>query len=259
MLAAGRPERLASLRRCVSAGEHLPAATWQAFHDATGIRIIDGLGSTEMLHIFVSAADDDIRPGSTGRAVPGYRAVVLGDDGSPLPPGQVGRLAVRGPTGCRYLADDRQAVYVQDGWNVTGDTYVQDEDGYLWYQARSDDMIISAGYNIAAPEVEEALISHPDVTEVAVIGTPDTDRGQLVTAFVVLGEDVVADPDAGARAAGPRQGGHRAVQVPAAHRVRGRAAAHQHRQAAALPPAAVAVRAGIQTSHGKSLAPEEHA
>ncbi|GAA4354822.1 AMP-binding protein [Angustibacter luteus] len=194
MLAAGRAERLTSLRRCVSAGEHLPAATWEAFRDATGIAIIDGLGSTEMLHIFVSAADDDIRPGSTGRAVPGYRAVVLGDDGSPLPAGQVGRLAVRGPTGCRYLADDRQSVYVQDGWNVTGDTYVQDEDGYLWYQARSDDMIISAGYNIAAPEVEEALLSHPDVTEVAVIGTPDTDRGQLVTAFVVLGDDVVADP-----------------------------------------------------------------
>jgi 2-aminobenzoate-CoA ligase len=194
MLAAGRPERLASLRRCVSAGEHLPAATWQAFHDATGIRIIDGLGSTEMLHIFVSAADDEIRPGSTGRAVPGYQVTVLDDQGQQLPDGQVGRLAVRGPTGCRYLSDERQLTYVQGGWNVTGDTYLRDEDGYLWYQARSDDMIISAGYNIAAPEVEEALMSHPDVAEVAVIGTPDEDRGHVVTAFVVLKEDVVADP-----------------------------------------------------------------
>ncbi|GAB3590977.1 AMP-binding protein [Angustibacter peucedani] len=194
MVAAGRPERLASLRRCVSAGEHLSAGTWQAFHDATGVRIIDGLGSTEMLHIFISAADDDVRPGATGRAVPGYVATVLGDDGEPLPAGEVGRLAVKGPTGCRYLADDRQAVYVQGGWNVTGDTYRQDEDGYFWYQARSDDMIISAGYNIAAPEVEEALMRHPDVAEVAVVGTPDADRGQVVSAFVVLRDGVVGDP-----------------------------------------------------------------
>ncbi len=193
MLGAGRLERLASLRRCVSAGEHLSAATWQAFHDATGIRIIDGLGSTEMLHIFISAADDDIRPGSTGIAVPGYQAAVLGDDGSPLPAGQVGRLAVKGPTGCRYLADPRQAVYVQDGWNVTGDTYLQDEEGYFWYQARSDDMIISAGYNIAAPEVEEALMRHPDVVEVAVVAAPDADRGQVVKAFVVVRDGVATD------------------------------------------------------------------
>ncbi|HEX3004928.1 MAG TPA: AMP-binding protein, partial [Angustibacter sp.] len=188
LLAAGRPERLSSLRRCVSAGEHLSAATWQAFHDATGVRIIDGLGSTEMLHIFISAADDDIRPGSTGRPVPGFRATVLDDAGRPLEPGQVGRLAVKGPTGCRYLADPRQAVYVQNGWNVTGDTYLQDEDGYFWYQARSDDMIISSGYNIAAPEVEEALMAHPDVVEVAVVGVPDADRGHVVKAFVVLSE-----------------------------------------------------------------------
>ncbi len=195
MLASGRPERLRSLRRCVSAGEHLSAATWQAFHDATGVRIIDGLGSTEMLHIFISAADDAIRPGSTGVPVPGYRAVVLDDEGRPLPVGQVGRLAVKGPTGCRYLADPRQAVYVQDGWNVTGDTYLQDEDGYFWYQARSDDMIISSGYNIAAPEVEEALMSHPDVLEVAVIGVPDDARGQVVKAFVVMADGVARDAD----------------------------------------------------------------
>ncbi|KQX66850.1 2-aminobenzoate-CoA ligase [Angustibacter sp. Root456] len=188
LLAVGRPERLSSLRRCVSAGEHLSAATWQAFHDATGVRIIDGLGSTEMLHIFISAADDDIRPGSTGRPVPGFQATVLDDEGRPLGPGQVGRLAVKGPTGCRYLADPRQSVYVQDGWNVTGDTYLQDDDGYFWYQARSDDMIISSGYNIAAPEVEEALMAHPDVVEVAVIGVPDTDRGHVVKALVVLAE-----------------------------------------------------------------------
>ncbi|HEX3005335.1 MAG TPA: AMP-binding protein, partial [Angustibacter sp.] len=190
LLAVGRPERLSSLRRCVSAGEHLSAATWQAFHDATGVRIIDGLGSTEMLHIFISAADDDIRPGSTGRPVPGYQATVLDDAGRPVEPGTVGRLAVKGPTGCRYLADPRQAVYVQNGWNVTGDTYLQDEDGYFWYQARSDDMIISSGYNIAAPEVEEALMAHPDVVEVAVIGVPDADRGHVVKAFVVLAEGV---------------------------------------------------------------------
>ena len=193
MIASGRLDRLGSLRRCVSAGEHLSASTWQAFYEATGVRIIDGLGSTEMLHIFVSASDDDIRPGSTGRPVPGYQACVLDPLGDPVPPGTVGRLAVKGPTGCRYLDDPRQGVYVQNGWNVTGDTYVQDEDGYLWYQARSDDMIISSGYNIAAPEVEEALMSHPDVTEVAVIGTADEARGQLVTAYVVLRDGCARD------------------------------------------------------------------
>lgn len=193
MLHAGRPERLATLRRCVSAGEHLPAETWQAFYDATGVRIIDGIGSTEMLHIFISAADDDIRPGSTGRPVPGYTAAVVNETGSPLPPGEVGRLAVKGPTGCRYLAGDRQGVYVQNGWNITGDTYAQDEDGYFWYQARSDDMIVSSGYNIAAPEVEEALLAHPDVTECAVVGVPDEARGQLVTAFVVLRPEMAGD------------------------------------------------------------------
>ena len=190
MLTSGRLERLASLRRCVSAGEHLPRATWQAFADATGVRISDGIGSTEMLHIFISAADDDIRPGSTGVPVPGFEASVLDDAGRPLPAGELGRLAVRGPTGCRYLADARQAVYVQDGWNITGDTFVQDSDGYFWYQARSDDMIVSSGYNIAGPEVEEALLRHPDVVECAVVGLPDEARGQLVTAYVVLADGV---------------------------------------------------------------------
>ncbi|MDX6198778.1 MAG: 2-aminobenzoate-CoA ligase [Actinomycetota bacterium] len=181
---------LSSLRRCISAGEPLPLATWQAFHDATGLRIIDGIGATEMLHVFISAADDDIRPGATGKAVPGYVACVLDEHGAPAPDGEPGRLAVKGPTGCRYLADDRQQVYVQHGWNITGDTYIRDADGYFWYQARSDDMIISSGYNIAGPEVENALLRHPAVEECAVVGRPDDDRGMVVTAYVVVGPDV---------------------------------------------------------------------
>jgi 2-aminobenzoate-CoA ligase len=177
---------VSSLRRCVSAGEALPAATWEAFHRATGVKIIDGIGATEMLHIFISAADDGIRPGSTGRPVPGFRAVVLGPDGEPVPDGEVGRLAVKGPVGCRYLADPRQRDYVQRGWNVTGDSYVRDADGYFWFQARSDDMIISSGYNIAGPEVEAALMRHDAVQECGVVGAPDPDRGMVVSAFVVL-------------------------------------------------------------------------
>ncbi|MGH3446388.1 MAG: AMP-binding protein [Nocardioidaceae bacterium] len=193
MIAGSRLERLASLRECVSAGEHLPASTWHAFRDTTGVRIIDGIGSTEMLHIFVSASGDDIRPGSTGRPVPGFQATVVDRAGEQLPAGKVGRLAVKGPTGCRYLADDRQSVYVQNGWNITGDSFIRDEDGYFWYQARSDDMIISSGYNIAGPEVEEALMAHGDVAECAVIGVPDEARGSLVKAFVVLRDGVVGD------------------------------------------------------------------
>jgi 2-aminobenzoate-CoA ligase len=186
MLAAGKAAQLRGLRRPVSAGEHLPGSTWQAFYDATGVKIIDGIGSTEMLHIFISSADDDIRPGSTGRAVPGYEAAVLDDEGKPVPDGTPGRLAVKGPTGCRYLADDRQRSYVADGWNLTGDTYIRDADGYFWYQARSDDMIISGGYNIAGPEIEEVLLGHPDVAECGVVGVPDEARGQIVKAYVVL-------------------------------------------------------------------------
>jgi 2-aminobenzoate-CoA ligase len=193
MIAGEATAGLSSLRRCVSAGEHLPVATWNAFHEATGVKIIDGIGSTEMLHIFISAADDAIVPGSTGVPVPGYQATVVDVDGNPLPAGESGRLAVKGPTGCRYLADPRQAVYVQNGWNITGDTFVQDERGYFWYQARSDDMIVSSGYNIAGPEVEEAVLRHPDVVECAVVGMPDEDRGQLVTAYVVLRDGVAGD------------------------------------------------------------------
>ncbi len=177
---------LPSLRAAVSAGEHLPRATWEAFRDLTGVRIIDGIGATEMLHIFISAAGDDIRPGSTGVAVPGFQARIVDAEGKEAPRGEAGRLAVKGPTGCRYLHGDRQQVYVQDGWNITGDTFSQDEQGYFWYQARSDDMIISSGYNIAAPEVEEAVLKHPHVVECAVVGVPDEARGSLVKAFVVL-------------------------------------------------------------------------
>jgi len=192
---AGRD--VSSLRKCVSAGEALPLATFEAWRRATGLRIIDGIGATEMLHIFISAAGDDIRPGSTGRAVPGYEAKVVDDDGEDVPPGTEGRLAVRGPTGCRYLNDEeRQRAYVQRGWNLTGDTYVMDADGYFWYRARTDDMIISGGYNIAGPEVEGVLLEHAIVQECAVVGAPDAERGQVVTAYVVLRPDVEPGPAA---------------------------------------------------------------
>lgn len=192
IMEAGAVDRLAGLRRCVSAGEALPAAVWHAFHAATGLRIIDGIGATEMLHVFISAADEDIRPGATGRPVPGYRAAVVDEDGDPVPDGQPGLLAVTGPTGCRYLADPRQTSYVRNGWNITGDTYVRDAEGYFWYVARSDDMIVSSGYNIAGPEVEKALLTHPYVEECAVVGAPDERRGMLVKAYVVLGAGVPA-------------------------------------------------------------------
>ncbi|WP_351236493.1 AMP-binding protein [Streptomyces sp. NPDC002133] len=192
ILNAGRADSLKKLRRCVSAGEHLPLPVWQEFEQATGIRIINGIGGTEMLHIFISAADDDIRPGSTGRVVPGFRASILDADGRPVPDGTPGRLAVQGPTGCRYLSDERQLTYVRHGWNITGDVYTRDADGYYWFQARNDDMIISSGYNIAAPEVEEALLAHPDVAEAAVVGDPDPERGSIAHAFVVLREGVAA-------------------------------------------------------------------
>ncbi|HKX37540.1 MAG TPA: AMP-binding protein [Burkholderiales bacterium] len=179
---------LRSLKKCVSAGEALPDPTRQLFKQATGIEIIDGIGSTEMIHIFISHTPERVRRGATGYAIPGYRAVVLDEEGKPCAPGTVGRLAVKGPTGCRYLADERQASYVQNGWNVTGDAYLMDEDGYFFYQARTDDMIISAGYNIAGPEVEAALLAHAAVAECGVIGAPDPERGTIVKAFVVLKE-----------------------------------------------------------------------
>jgi 2-aminobenzoate-CoA ligase len=190
---SGLEKALKTLRYCLSAGEHLPEATWRAWKERTGIAITDGIGSTEMMHIFVSAAGDDVRPGSTGKAVPGYIATVLDDDGNPMDEG-TGRLALKGPTGCRYLDDPRQRDYVVNGWNVTGDTYSRDADGYYWYLARSDDMIVSSGYNIGAPEVENALLAHPAVAECAVIGVPCPERGQKVKAFIVLAD--FAEPSA---------------------------------------------------------------
>lgn len=183
-------DAVASLRKCVSAGEALPAPTFDSWRRVTGLTIIDGIGATEMLHIFISADEREMRAGATGKAIPGYDACILDEDGRPVRTGEIGRLAVRGPTGCRYLADDRQAAYVRDGWNLTGDAYRMDEDGYFIYQARTDDMIVSSGYNIAGPEVEAALLEHPDVKDCAVIGAPDPQRGQIVKAFVILREGV---------------------------------------------------------------------
>ncbi len=194
MLAAGKSAQLRGLRRPVSAGETLPGSVWQAFHEATGVKIIDGIGSTELLHIFISAADGHIRPGSTGLPVPGYRARVLRQDGTAVPDGEPGQLAVKGPTGCKYLTDPRQLDYVRDGWNFTGDTYIKDSEGYFWFQARSDDMIVSSGYNIAGPEVEDVLLTHPAVAECGVVGVPDEGRGQIVKAFVVLAPGAAGDP-----------------------------------------------------------------
>ena len=195
LAAHGEALRCTPLRKCVSAGEALPAATRALWKEATGIELIDGIGATELLHIFISHDEAHARPGATGTPVPGYRARVVDDLGNEVAPGTVGKLAVQGPTGCRYLDDERQRKYVQNGWNLTGDAYLMDADGYFFYQARTDDMIISAGYNIAAPEVEETLMQHPSVAECAVVGVPDAERGQIVKAFVVLRADVSGDED----------------------------------------------------------------
>jgi 2-aminobenzoate-CoA ligase len=186
MLAKVGQHDISSLRKCVSAGEALPKATFDAWQAATGLKILDGIGTTELLHIFIASPEDEIRPGATGRVVPGYQAKVIDESGREVEPGTIGRLAVRGPTGCRYLADERQRKYVENGWNVTGDTYLMDADGFFWYQARSDDMIISAGYNIAGPEVEAVLLEHPAVAECGVVAAPDAERGHIVKAYVVL-------------------------------------------------------------------------
>src|SRR5699024_677320 len=168
---------------------------WDRVYREAGLKLIDGIGGTEMLHVFISAAGDDIRPGAIGKPVPGYRAAILGFDGEELPDGEPGRLAVIGPTGCRYLDDPRQRQYVIDGWNVTGDTFIRDSDGYYWYQARSDDMIVSSGYNIGAPEVENAINNHPDVLENAVVAKPDEVRGPLLSAFIALRQGVRCDSE----------------------------------------------------------------
>ncbi|WP_171131127.1 MULTISPECIES: AMP-binding protein [unclassified Ruegeria] len=179
---------LSSLRAAVSAGETLPAPVYDEWIAKTGKPMLDGIGATEMLHIFISNRFDDHRPGCTGKPVSGYEAKVVDAVGNPVPNGEVGRLAVRGPTGCRYLRGDRQGAYVKDGWNITGDSFSRDENGYFHFAARNDDMIVSSGYNIAGPEVEAALLSHQAVSECAVIGVPDTDRGHIVEAHVVLAD-----------------------------------------------------------------------
>ncbi len=184
---------LPSLRACISAGEPLPASVARAWHEHTGIRIVDGIGSTEMLHIFIASRAEDSKFGSVGTPVPGYEAMVVGPDMQPLPAGEVGRLAVRGPTGCRYLADPRQTEYVVDGWNLTGDSFRMDEDGYFWFEARNDDLIVSSGYNISPFEVETALLEHDAVAECAVVAAPDEARGHVVKAFVVLPEGADGD------------------------------------------------------------------
>jgi 2-aminobenzoate-CoA ligase len=190
---------LSSLRKCISAGEALPAAIRDAWREATGIEMIDGIGATEMLHIFISHTEEEARPDATGKPVPGYHARVVDLNGNEIEPGIPGRLAVKGPTGCRYLDDPRQATYVENGWNITGDTYIMDEDGYFFYQARNDDMIITTGYNVAGPEVEGALLKHDAVAECAVVGAPDSDRGTVVKAYIVLreghepGESMIAE------------------------------------------------------------------
>jgi 2-aminobenzoate-CoA ligase len=199
IMTAGRAGQLRGLRAAVSAGEHLPRQTWERIREELGLQVIDGIGGTELLHIFISAAGADIRPGATGRALPGYRATILGPNGEQLPPGVDGRLAVIGPVGCRYLADDRQEAYVIDGWNVTGDTFRSDDDGYFYFLARTDNMIVSSGYNIGGPEVEAAIDTHPDVVESAVVARPDEERGSVVCAFVVLRDGVVGDDVEAAR------------------------------------------------------------
>ena len=191
----GAALRASMLRKCVSAGEALPAATRALWREATGIELIDGIGATELLHIFISADEASARPGATGKAVPGYRAEVVDEDGRLLPPGVVGKLRVKGPTGCRYLNDTRQLQYVRDGWNYTGDAYSVDLEGYFHYHARTDDMIISAGYNIAGPEVEDVLLQHPAVAECGVTGVADEERGQIVKACVVLRAGVEASDE----------------------------------------------------------------
>lgn len=193
ILREGQEQRLAGLRAGVSAGEHLPQSTWEQLSERLGLSIIDGIGTTELLHIFISAAGEDIRPGATGRPLPGYRATILDPDGNELGPGEPGWLGVIGPIGCRYLDDPRQQDYVMNGWNVTGDVFHRDQDGYFHYQARIDGMIVSSGYNIGGPEVEAAIDTHPDVLESGVVGKPDVERGSVVCAFVVLRDGVLGD------------------------------------------------------------------
>ncbi len=193
MAAMDEGANLSSLRIAVSAGETLPAPVFKEWTRKTGTPILDGIGSTEMLHIFITNRIDDAVPGATGRPVGGYQAKIIDENMNDVPHGGIGLLAVRGPTGCRYLADKRQNAYVHNGWNLTGDTFMQDADGRYHFIARIDDVIVSSGYNIAGPEVEAALLAHAEVAECAVVSAPDVERGQIVSAFVVLRAGVVGD------------------------------------------------------------------
>jgi 2-aminobenzoate-CoA ligase len=185
---------ISSLRKCVSAGETLPLKVWQDWYDATGLKIIDGIGATEMLHIFISSNEENMKPGATGKAISGYEAKIIDQQGNELPRNEAGRLAVRGITGCKYLnREEKQREYVENGWNITGDIFRQDEEGYFHFVARGDDMIISSGYNIAAIEVESVLLTHESILECAVVGLPDEERGMLVCAHIVLKEQATAD------------------------------------------------------------------
>jgi 2-aminobenzoate-CoA ligase len=193
MAAMDKGADLSSLRIAISAGETLPAPVFESWTRKTGKPILDGIGSTELLHIFITNRVGDAVAGTTGLPVSGYEAKIVDEDMNELPPGTAGKLAVRGPTGCRYLADARQSTYVRDGWNLTGDTFVRDANGRLSFVARSDDMIVSSGYNIAGPEVEAALLSHPAVAECGVVGAPDEARGMIVKAYVVLADSIEGD------------------------------------------------------------------
>ncbi len=190
---AGKLDQLKGLRAAVSAGEHMPVQTWEQIEQQLGLRVIDGIGGTEVLHIYISATPEEMRPGATGRPLPGFRATILDFDGNELANGEEGRLAVIGPVGCRYLDDERQRNFVSNGWNITGDTFMRDADGYFWYRSRTDNMIVSSGYNISGPEVEAVLDTHPDVYESAVVARPDEHRGSVVCAFIVLNEGVSGD------------------------------------------------------------------
>ena len=184
---------ISSLRKCISAGETLPLKVWQDWYDATGLKIIDGIGATEMLHIFISSNEENMKPGATGKAITGYEAKIIDADGNEVPTNEPGRLAVRGITGCKYLNRiEKQKEYVENGWNITGDIFRQDEEGYFWFVARGDDMIISSGYNIGAIEVECVLLTHEDILECAVVGLPDEERGMLVCAHIVLKDNAKA-------------------------------------------------------------------
>jgi 2-aminobenzoate-CoA ligase len=193
MAAFAKQHGIGRLRISVSAGEGLPDATRQLWKEASGLEMLDGIGATEMFHIFISSPPESVKRGAIGQVVPGYQAKIVNEQGEELPRGQVGRLAVKGATGCKYLDDARQAVYVQDGWNFPGDAFSQDDDGYFVYQARTDDMIITAGYNVAGPEVEAALMQHPAVAECGVVGRPDDERGMVILAYVVLKQGQTGD------------------------------------------------------------------